>query len=262
MLKLARQITDKPLLIRLDSGNDSADNIGIFMEECFRGDRVHFIIKRNIRKENPQDWLYKVRGVCTNVKSPREGKKEYIGQTFRDISYDVPDAGSKSGRSQKIVGIRTIYDITERACDHDGQYYICPKIECDMYSVNVDFPDEDIIELYHKHGEMEQCHSEIKTDLCAEQFPSGKFGTNELVLELLQLAYNLLRMIGQASLKISSIPMKRPVNRRRLRTVVERIIMTPGVVTTHARQVRLDLGRSNPWRYAASQLSNRFHATK
>lgn len=37
VLKLARQITDKPLLIRLDSGNDSADNIGIFMEECFRG---------------------------------------------------------------------------------------------------------------------------------------------------------------------------------------------------------------------------------
>lgn len=262
VLKLARQITDKPLLIRLDSGNDSADNIGIFMEECFRGDKVHFIIKRNIRKENPQDWLYKVRDVCTNVKSPREGKKEYIGQTFRNVSYNVPDAGSKSGHRKKIVGIRTIYDITERACDHDGQYYICPKIECDMYSVNVDFPDEDIIELYHKHGEMEQYHSEIKTDLNAEQFPSGKFETNELVLGLVQLAYNLLRMIGQASLEVSDIPVKRPVKRRRLRTVVERIIMTPGVVTTHARQVRLDLGRSNPWRHAAAQISNKFHAVK
>lgn len=262
VLKLARQITDKPLLIRLDSGNDSADNIGIFMEECFRGDRVHFIIKRNIRKENPREWLDKVGGVCTNVKSPREGKKEYIGQTFRDVSYNVPDASSKSGHSRKTVGIRTFYDITERACDHDGQYYISPKIDCDMYSVNVDFSDEDIIELYHKHGEMEQYHSEIKTDLCAEQFPSGKFETNELVLELIQLAYNLLRMIGQASLRISDIPMKRPVNRRRLRTVVERIIMTPGVVTKHARQVRLDLGRSNPWRNAASQISRIFQAAK
>jgi len=96
-----------------------------------------------------------------------------------------------------------------------------------MYSVNADFPDEDIIELYHKHGEMEQYHSEIKTDLCAGQFPSGKSGTNELVLELIQLSYNILRMIGQASLKINGIPMKRPVNRRRLRTVVERIIMPP-----------------------------------
>jgi len=119
-LKPARQITDKPLLVRLDSGNDSADNIGIFMEECFQGDRVHFIIKCSIRKEKPLDWLDKVRDACTNVKTPREGKKEYIGQIFRDVSYDVPDAGSKPGYSKKIVGIRTIYDITERACDHDG----------------------------------------------------------------------------------------------------------------------------------------------
>ena len=50
-----------------------------------------------------------------------------------------------------------------------------------MYSVNVDFADEEIIELYHKHGEMEQYHSEIKTDLNAEQLPSGKFSTNGIV---------------------------------------------------------------------------------
>lgn len=258
VLRLARQITDKPLLFRLDSGNDSADNIGIFMEECFKGDRVHFIIKRNLRKEKPAGWLGELRDVCKKITEPREGKKEYIGETFRDVSYYVPDSSSGSGRSLKAVGIRTIYDITERECDHDGQYYIEPKVECDMYSVNVDFSDEDIIELYHKHGEMEQYHSEIKTDLSAEQLPSGKFATNELVLELIQLAYNMLRMIGQASLAYNDIPMKRPVYRRRLRTVVSRVIATPGVVVRHARQVRFDLGRSNPWRSAVMRLWERF----
>lgn len=259
VLRLARQITDKPLLFRLDSGNDSADNIGLFMEECFKGDRVHFIIKRNLRRELPEDWLEGLRDVCTNVKEPREGKKQYIGQTFRDTAYYVPDGSARSGQKLKTVGIRTIYDITERACDHDGQYYIFPKIECDMYSVNVDFPDEDIIELYHKHGEMEQYHSEIKTDLCAEQLPSGKFKTNELVLELVQLAYNMLRIIGQSTLQLDSIPIKRPVKRRRLRTIVEHIIMTPGIVTRHARKTKLDLGRSNPWRNAVAWLWERFH---
>ena len=151
--------------------------------------------------------------------------------------------------------------ITERACDHDGQYYIIPKVECDMYSVNVDFRDEEIIELYHRHGEMEQYHSEIKTDLGAEQLPSGKFKTNELVLELIQLAYNMLRMTGQASLQLDGIPMKRPVKRRRLRTVLEHIIMTPAVVTKHARKTGVDLGRSNPWRNAVAQLWERFHKT-
>ena len=45
----ARKITDKPLLIRLDSGNDAAENIILFMNKCIAGERVHFIIKRNIR---------------------------------------------------------------------------------------------------------------------------------------------------------------------------------------------------------------------
>ena len=93
---------------------------------------------------------------------------------------------------------------------------------------------------------MEQYHSEIKTDLCAEQLPSGKFKTNELVLELIQLAYNMLRIIGQASLQLDGLPMKRPVKRRRLRTVLEHIIMTPGIITRHARKTKVDLGRSNP----------------
>ena len=260
VIALARQLTDKPLLIRLDSGNDAAENIGICMEECYRGNRVHFIIKRNLRKELPEDWLKSMRDVCKNVTEPREGKKEYIGETFRDVAYeaDTPD----SGKEKKTVKIRTVYDITERTCDHDGQMYLIPKVECDMYSVSVDFPDEDIIELYHKHGEMEQYHSEIKTDLCAEQLPSGKFDTNELVLELVQLAYNILRIIGQATLERNDIPMKRPVRRRRLRTVVEHIIMTPAVIVKHARKSHVDLGRSNPWRKAIDFLHQKFRNPK
>ena len=52
-----------------------------------------------------------------------------------------------------------------------------------------------MIRLYHEHGESEQYHSEIKTDMDVERFPSGKFDTNELVLELTVLAYNILRVI-------------------------------------------------------------------
>ena len=48
-------------------------------------------------------------------------------------------------------------------------------------------------------GECEQFHSEIKTDMDVERLPSGKFETNELVLELTVLAYNILRLIGQES---------------------------------------------------------------
>ena len=254
VITLARQITNAPLLIRMDSGNDAAENIGICMEESLNGNRVHFIIKRNLRKESAEAWLEQFRDVCQNIKEPREGKRVYIGETFRDVTYQVPVGKPLSCKQDKTEGIRTIYDIKERECDHDGQYYVTPKVECDMYSVSVDFPDEDIIELYHKHGEMEQFHSEIKTDMGAELLPSGKFDTNELVLELIQLAYNIMRIMGQLSLQVADIPIKRPVKRRRLRTVLEQILMCPGLLVTHARQTRLDLGSSNIWSHALTFL--------
>ena len=63
-------------------------------------------------------------------------------------------------------------------------------------------PDETVIDLYHAHGESEQYHSEIKTDMDVERLPSGKFESNKLVLELTMIAYNILRIIGQESLEI------------------------------------------------------------
>ena len=106
----------------------------------------------------------------------------------------------------------------------------------------------DVIRLYHEHGESEQYHSEIKTDMDVERFPSGKFDTNELVLELTVLAYNILRIIGQKSLKSSSAPKtKRKVKRRRIRTVISNLILIAGHVKEHARRLILSLGKSNIW---------------
>ena len=108
--------------------------------------------------------------------------------------------------------------------------------------------DDDVIRLYHEHGESEQYHSEIKTDMDVERFPSGKFDTNELVLELTVLAYNILRVIGQKSLKSSSAPKtKRKVKRQRIRTVISNLILIAGHVKEHARRLILSLGKSNIW---------------
>ena len=43
-LSLSYQMTEKPLLIRLDSGNDAAENLGILIE-----DGSWFVVKRNRR---------------------------------------------------------------------------------------------------------------------------------------------------------------------------------------------------------------------
>ena len=88
----------------------------------------------------------------------------------------------------------------------------------------------------------------LKTDMDVERFPSGKFDTNELVLELTVLAYNILRVIGQKSLKSSSAPKtKRKVKRRRIRTVISNLILIAGHVKELARRLILSLGKSNIW---------------
>ena len=68
-IELCRQLTEKPLLIRLDSGNDASENIGIFMEESYKYNNVSFIIKRNPRQESKEEWLESVRECCQTKQS-------------------------------------------------------------------------------------------------------------------------------------------------------------------------------------------------
>jgi hypothetical protein len=248
-LALCRQLTDAPLLVRLDSGNDAAENIGILIENG-----AWFIIKRNPRRgETKEAWLEDVKSWCVDIRHPREGKTVYVGTSFKDITYRDSKGNSHT------QGIRIGYEVTERSIDKKGQYLVTPDIEMNTWWTNLGLTDDEIIKLYHEHGESEQYHSEIKTDMDVERLPSGKFETNELVLELTILAYNILRIMGQESLKENDSRMlKRPVRRRRLRTVINNLILIAGHVKEHCRRVVLALGRSNVWRHAFMRLYRRF----
>jgi len=251
-IALCRQLTDKPLLIRLDSGNDASENIGIFMEESLQYNNVSFIIKRNPRQESKEEWLDSVRDCCTNIQHPRDGKTVYIGQTFRDVTYTLPN------KNEKTVGIRTIYEITERTVDKYGQYFIIPDIELETYWTNLPLPDQDIIDLYHAHGESEQYHSEIKTDMDVERLPSGKFESNKLVLELTMIAYNILWIIGQESRKKNDDPLRKKARRRRIRTVINNLMQFAGHLTEHAGRLVLSIGKSNRWRFTFKRIYDSF----
>ena len=234
-LALAHRMTTSPLLIRMDSGNDAVENLGILLN-----DGSYFIVKRNLRSESKDAWLEGLKGCCQDIRTPREGKTVYVGSTWREISYLGKDGKPKSET------LRMVYEITERTIDKRGQILMLPDIEVNMWWTNLDWTDDAVIESYHAHGECEQYHSELKTDMDVERLPSGKFDTNALVLELAMIAYNLLRMIGQESLKYKQGD-KRHVRRRRLRTVISNLIQIAGHLTRHARKLRLSLGKSNAW---------------
>ena len=196
-IALCRQITDEPLLIRLDTGNDSA-----------------------------------------------EGKTVYTGSDWKPVTYTTEDGVEKN------VTIRTGCEIIERTIDKYGQFLLPSDIEANTWWTNTGMTDAEVIQNYHAHGECEQFHSEIKTDMDVERLPSGKFETNELVLELTMIDYNILRMIGQETIGGRGPKPRHKVHRRRLRTVIGNLIMLASHITTHARQVVMGLGRSNVWRHA------------
>lgn len=78
-------------------------------------------------------------------------------------------------------------------------------------------------------------------------------------MELTILAYNMLRMIGQESIRSGKAPKpKHEVHRRRLRTVINNLILIAGHLTKHARRLTLSPGRSNVWRNAFRAVYVRF----
>lgn len=227
-IRYSKMITDLPLLIRLDGGNDSAENLNV----CDKAE-VDFIIKRNPRREKLEDWLRIAEQDGRYVQS-REGKRIFYGSVQA-----TPKGMEKS--------LRQVYKIVERTIDKHGQVLLVPDIEFESYWTTLPLEPEEIIELYHEHGTCEQFHSELKTDLDLERLPSGKFNTNDLILHLGCFAYNLLRLIGQVSLRANDTPLKRKVFRRRVKTVIQNLITLASKMVTHARQVYLKFGSHSPW---------------
>ena len=234
-INLCKKLTDKPLLVRLDSGNDSIDNVAVLIENGY-----YFIIKRNLRKESKDEWFQMAKTYYKDITTPREGKTVYVGSDWKEVT---------SKRFEKDFTLRAGYEITERTIDKKGQFLLSADIEVETWWTNLGKSDHEIITLYHAHGQCEQYHSEVKSDMDVERLPSGKFETNALVLELTVIAYNILRMIGQGTIGKRAPRQKRAAKRRRLRTVISDLIMMASHITNHARQLIMGIGKSNVWRH-------------
>lgn len=228
ILNRAKTMTDQTLLLRMDAGNDSRDNLAVCLDQG-----VSFVVKRNLRQEPKEGWhVFAQQHAEPEVL--REGKERYRGM----IEVDGVD-----GLKQPV---HIVFDVTVKTMERDGQILLIPEIEVDTYWTDLTEEADVIIDLYHDHATCEQFHSELKTDLDLERLPSGKFATNHLILCLGILAYNILRIIGQESLKTDDTPLKRKVHRRRVRTTIQTLITLAAKVVYHARKRFLRMG-DNPW---------------
>jgi hypothetical protein len=139
--------------------------------------------------------------------------------------------------------VQRVMRLVERTADRDGQLLLEPDYELEGWWTSLDEAPEAVIKRYQAHATHEQFHSEIKTDLDLERLPSGKFATNDLILHLTQLAYNILRLMGQLSMTGELSPVRHPAKRRRLRTVLQELVHRAALVIHKARQIILDFGQ-------------------
>lgn len=245
---MAERCAGATLLVRLDAGNDDIENV----ELCRKAEAVDYIIKRNLRGENVDEWLEvaQAHGVRDE---PREGKTVWRG----DHWVQRPREG---GRTYRVV-----FEVTQRTIDKHGQRLLVPDVQIDTWWTSLPptkVDAEAVIELYHQHGTSEQFHSELKSDLDLERLPSGKFNTNALILSLGMLAYNALRLIGQCALDEDAKlppeqkpPLKRVakrghkprMKRRRLRRVIQDLMYLSAKLVRTGRRWCLRLSRHNPW---------------
>ena len=239
-LDLAKQLTNQPILVRFDSGNDSMINA----ISLARMDQINFIIKRNIRSAQYKKVM--IQEVLNNhvyciEKQP--GIKIYHYEKTELLQY------FEYGKPIQ-ADVRKIFSLIERKIDKHGQLLLHPVYELHAWWTDIDqnkYPPQSIIDLYKDHATSEQFHSEYKSELDIQKMPSGKFLTNELILSLSQLTYNILRFIGQNILSCKNYPLKRKVSRVKIRTVIRKIICLPAKFIIKNKRPCLKIPIDNPF---------------
>jgi hypothetical protein len=221
--------SEKKYLFRMDSGNDSDENLLEFKDK----DGKFFIIKRNLRKESAEDWLAIAKN-SGKLYEPRHGKRIWLGEVFREV--------------RNYGQARIVFKVEERTSDRKGQIFLMPDTEVETYWTNLPDDPDTIIELYHQHGTSEQFHSELKSDMDVERLPSGKFLTNCLVLKTAMMGFNFLRKMGCDLLSYTEdLPVKVDVTRRRIRSVIQNLVNVAGKLVRSGGKIFLKISRKCPW---------------
>jgi hypothetical protein len=229
VLPNARKLTALPLLVRLDSGHDAWETrIELVRHEA------DYILKWNPRRQDPHAWLQQAEALG-QWETPREGK--------RVATFSVEEEKTLNG---KTLRFRRVMQLTERTIDKHGQALLIPDIDIEGWWTSLDraqYDDHTIIALYRDHGTSEQFHSEFKTDLDIERLPSGKFDTNDLIMTMAALSYNILRWIGLISLTGDISPVRHRAKRRRLKTVIQELMYLAARLIASGHRLKLRFSR-------------------
>lgn len=232
-IRKSRELTESPLLVRLDSAHDAIATLVALSQE-----KVDFIVKWNPRGTDVPARASAIFAQGKLVKQDKDGRIAIMTETVERTHTD------EDGKKQTIT-VRRVLRATEHNFDRDGTPRLIPDVEIEGWWTNLSIAKDKVIDLYKGHALCEQYHSELKSDLDLERLPSGKFATNALVMHCAALAYNILRAVGQVGL-MDKKRARRAKQRRRLKTVLQDLMYFAGRVIIHARGWTLRFSRHAP----------------
>ncbi len=236
------------VLVRLDSGFDAADTMLAIQAET-----AEFVISANPRGEDEQQWLDQAMAL------PKSAWIRLQDTRNLRIAYLERLETRKNKDGQEIL-VRRIVRVKKRleilVAEEDGHAPILGRRVVfevgSSWSSNLDLSAPTIARLYEDHGTSEQFHAELKGELDLERMPSGKFNTNALVFHLGCLAYNLLRVLAIKGKGV--FQHRHPSKWRRLKIVIQELILVPARFLGGSNQMKLDLGKAHPSRDAILAL--------
>lgn len=244
----AKKITDKPLLLRTDSGFDAMENMATVFEMNERretGQVTDFLIKRN-RRSDSCDELVKRANETGQWTETRPGESVCVLDEIVEREWN--------GRTYRL---RLITKITEMTAERDGSQLLMTEHRIAQWWTSLDIPAEEVIKVYDARGTSEQFHSELKSDLDLERLPSSKFATNCAVVSLGKFLYNVLRYMSQYMLETKQADHEKKygrinkkklrVKRRRIRTVIQEFIHVSCKIVKTARRTIMKINREWEW---------------
>jgi len=250
---MARQISpNKKILIRLDSGNDSDRNIvGLTSIP-----NSYFIVKfqprgRNVKKMKHTLTEYVMNNFTRKIKMDNNTIRYFAEQPYTAKEFS-DDETAHSVTCRRILSVVEVHRNL-----NTGEKLLIPYRSLHMWRTNLPkskYAAKRILDLYKDHGTSEQFHSEFKSDLNIERLPSYKYLTNQLVLHISQITFNILRLIGEKSIELTNSK----YIRRRLRTVILKIIYTPCSFGRKNRRWTVFLPRGHPSSMLVKQLLDSF----
>ena len=230
-LDLAEKMSPVKKLLVTDCGFDNQSFLSVLLAR----ENTDFIVKHNKRRESNQRWLAVAKEKGTLIREDKsKGYRLYRGSTSRLLP-----SGDK---------LRLVFEVREIFIKN-GRQLLVPEMTLFSAWTSLEsewFTDKEVLRLYRLRGTSEQYHAEFKSEMDMERPPSGDLTVNNAFLRMGMLTHNMLKVIALDLAGAQGLGLK-TATRRRIRTVINSVILMAGRVVKGSRYLKMQLACSKQW---------------